>query len=75
MLISKKNIVLKILFFIPNNVQINFLELNIFSRVCAFIKAIVRTKQIKLINKKEFIVKTLVLEEKTYIIDMVSLAN
>lgn len=69
------NVVLEILFVTLSNLKMNFVELKIFCRIYTSIKAILITKQIKLIKKKEFIVEVLNLEEKIFIVYIVNLAR
>lgn len=63
-------IVFKMLFFNSTNIEMNFLELEIVKKNNLYIKTISITKQVKWIDKKEFIIAALELEKESYIIYM-----
>lgn len=66
------DIILGILSLNWSNVKINFLKLKLFWKTYTLIKTISRTKQVKLVDKKAFVVATLDLEKKTYIVPITS---
>lgn len=63
------------LFLILSNVNINFLELKFFLKTYTFIKAILTTKEVEVVEKKEFVLAVLNSKKKTYVIHMASFAS
>lgn len=68
------NVVLKILFFNFNNVKMNFIKLEIFSRTYILIEIILMIKKVKLVEKKKFKAILPDLKEENYIVYMAKLA-
>lgn len=62
-------------FFILSNVEVNFLELNIFKMTYILTEIIPITKQFKLVRKNKLTVAILDLKEKSYVIYMASFAS
>lgn len=69
------NIVFEILFLILGNKRVYFIELELFWKTYTNIKAILATKQVKLIEKKQFMAANLKLKEKTYVIYLTRFAD
>lgn len=69
------DVVLRITFLNLDNIEMNFLELGIFLKINALIKATLKIKQVKLVRKKDFIIVVLNLEKKTDIVYIASIAS
>lgn len=59
-------VILTILFLCSSNVEINFLNLKHIKRTGIFIKVILTTRQIKLAEKKEFVIISFNLKKNVY---------
>lgn len=67
--------VLKIIFIIFNMVVLNLVKLEIFNKTYIFIEVILTTKQVELIEKKEFKTPIFKPKEKNYAIYMSNFAT
>lgn len=69
------NVILEMLFFTLSNLEVNFLDLKLSSRTYFLTKVIFNIKQVKLIDKKEFVELNFDSKEYTYIICVANFTN